>query len=237
MRKAYIMLDTRSTGTFMSPIFTKVTNTTITLSEEIAPDQWQLAHITHKTYWLPSPARPKGPCEGSKGEGGVKVTPKKPSKSLEQQLVAIKRKEKMLMELEIPCLRNQWLQKYKNWLGGMVQKLPLLWEVNHNIPLIDNDKHYGYHLPYCTDALKQQLSDKIQLYTDVEWWVMKSVPQATSMLCITKKSRKLWIVIDCCKRNGNTVKDMTLFLDQDQIWINITKAKYCSKFDLSNPYE
>ena len=78
------------------------------------------------------------------------------SKSSEQQLAAIKTKEK-----KDTLFRNQWFQKYTNQLGGMVQKLPPLREVNHNIPLIDNDKHYAYHLPHCADVLKQQLLDKI----------------------------------------------------------------------------
>ena len=72
---------------------------------------------------------------------------------------------------------------------------------------------------------------------DANWWVMKSVPQATLMLCILKKSRKLWTVIDCCKRNDNTVKDVTSFLDQDQIQMDIARVKYHSKIDLSNVYE
>ena len=143
----------------------------------------------------------------------------------------------MLTESEIPCLRNQWFQKYKNRLGRMVQKLPLLQEVNHNILLIDNHKHYACHLPCCADTLKQQLSDKIQLYTDAGWWVMKSVPQATWMLCIPKKSRMLWTVIDCCKRNNNTVKDVTPFPDQDRIWMDVARVKYCSKIDLLKAYE
>ena len=64
----------------------------------------------------------------------------------------------------------------------MVQKLPPLREVNHNIPLIEDDKHYAYRLPRCTDVLKQQLLDKVQLYTDMGWWVMKSIPQTNLML-------------------------------------------------------
>ena len=121
----------------------------------------------------------------------------------------------------------------------MVQKLPLLREVNHNILLIDDDKHYAYHLPCCADALKQQLLDKIRLYTDAGWWVMKSVPQAAPMLCIPKKSGKPWTVIDCCKRNNNNnmVKDVTPFPDQDQIQMDVAKAKYRLKFDLLNAYE
>ena len=66
---------------------------------------------------------------------------------------------------------------------------------------------------------------------------MKSVPQAALMLCILKKSGKLQTVIDCHKRNDNTVKDVTPFLDQDQIQMDIARVKYCSKVDLSNAYE
>ena len=57
----------------------------------------------------------------------------------------------------------------------MAQRLLPLQEVKHKILLIDDSKHYVYHLPHSTDALKQQLSDKIQQYTDADWWVMKSV--------------------------------------------------------------
>ena len=132
----------------------------------------------------------------------------------------------------------QWpFQSYEKQLGGMVSQLPPLQEVNHKIPLIDNDKFYTYHLPYCADGLKQQLLDKIQLYTNTCWWVMKSVPQATLMLCMSKKSGKLQTVIDCCKRNDNKIKDVTLFPDQDQIQMDISRVKYCSKIDLLNAYE
>ena len=93
-----------------------------------------------------------------------------------QQFAAIKTKEKGLMKADISCLRNQWFQKYKNQLKEMVERLPPLREVNHKIPLIDDSKCYAYHLPH-TDALKQQLSDKIQQYTDANWWVMTSVPK------------------------------------------------------------
>ena len=50
---------------------------------------------------------------------------------------------------------------------------------------------------------------------------MKSVPQAAPMLCIPKNTGKLWMVIDCQKRNDNTVKDVTPFPDQDQIQMDI----------------
>jgi len=57
------------------------------------------------------------------------------------------------------------------------------------------------------------------------------------MLCIPKKTGKLQTVIDCRKHNDNMVKDMTPFPDQDQIRMDIARARYCSKIDLSNTYE
>lgn len=43
--------------------------------------------------------------------------------------------------------------------------------------------------------------------------------------------------VDCCKRNDNKIKDVTLFPDQDQIQMDISRVKYCSKIDLLNAYE
>ncbi|KIK14930.1 hypothetical protein PISMIDRAFT_16915, partial [Pisolithus microcarpus 441] len=115
--------------------------------------------------------------------------------------------------------------------------MPPLREVNHRIPLIDEGMRYTYHLPHCPDSLKPQLAEKIQLYMKAGWWERASVSQAAPMLCIPKKNRKIRTVVDCQKRNDNTVKDVTPFPDQDQIRMDVARAKYCSKIDLSNAYE
>ena len=170
----------------------QIGDNTITLLEEVIPD----VHLQNPVWlpqnpkWLASPVRSKWPCKGSKGEGGLEKPPKMMSESSKQHLAAITIKEK-LTEKDISQLRNWWFWEYKHQLGGMVNRLPPLWEVNHRILLIEESKHYAYHLPHCADVLKQQLSDKIWLYMDANWWIMKSVPQATLMLCIPKKSRKL----------------------------------------------
>ena len=137
-----------------------------------------------------------------------------------------------LADKDIPCLQNKILDKYKDHLGGVVAKLPPLCEVNHRIPLVNEGKQYSYHLPCCLDSLKLQLVEKIQLYTSAKWWIMVSVPQAALMLCIPKKTGKLRTMIDCRKCNDNTVKDVTPFPDQDQIWMDVMTVKYCSKIDL-----
>jgi len=129
------------------------------------------------------------------------------------------------------------LSEYKNQLGRVVAKLPPLREVNHQIPLVDEGKQYTYHLPCCLDSLKPQLAEKIQLYMSAKWWIMASVLQAAPMLCIPKKMGKLRTVIDCRKRNDNTVKDVSPFSDQDQIRMDIMRVRYCLKIDLSNAYE
>ena len=79
--------------------------------------------------------------------------------------------------------------------------------------------------------------DKVQQYTDTEWWILKPVPQAALLLCILKKSGKLRAVVDCRQRNDNTIKDVTPFPDQDQIRMDIVRAKFRSKINLSNAYE
>lgn len=57
------------------------------------------------------------------------------------------------------------------------------------------------------------------------------------MLCIPKKDGGLRTVIDCRKRNDNTVKDVTPFPDQEQIRMDVARAPFRSKIDLSDAYE
>lgn len=61
--------------------------------------------------------------------------------------------------------------------------------------------------------------------------------QAAPLLCIPKKTGQLRTVVDCRKRNENTVRDVTPFPDQDQIRMDVARAKVRSKIDLSDAYE
>src|SRR6266481_7098920 len=62
-------------------------------------------------------------------------------------------------------LREQWLQKISDLIGGIPARLPPLHEINHHINLIDPDKRITYCLPKCPDALKAQLANKASRYT------------------------------------------------------------------------
>ena len=135
-------------------------------------------------------------------------------------------------------LRAAWEDKAADILTGVPHKLPPFREINHKIPLMDDNKRYNYHLPRCADALKTQLLDKIKLYKEAGWWVEANVPQAAPILCITKKDgKKLRTALDARKRNDNTVKDVTPFPDQEQIRTEVARGKYRSKIDMSNAYE
>jgi hypothetical protein len=50
---------------------------------------------------------------------------------------------------------------YADIMNVAPKKLPLLREINHRIPLIDEGKQYHYHLLRCPDTMKPQLMEKI----------------------------------------------------------------------------
>jgi hypothetical protein len=87
-------------------------------------------------------------------------------------------------------LQAQWEEKAADVLTGAPPKLPPFREINHRIPLIDENKVYHYHLLRCPDVMKGQLVKKIQHYKDSGWWIKSNVPQAAPMLCIAKKDGK-----------------------------------------------
>src|SRR6202040_924589 len=73
-------------------------------------------------------------------------------------------------EEQFPNLRKNWVELAKDILLGAPNHLPPLQEVNHKIPIIDEEKQYNYYLPRCPDALKTQLIDKIQNFKSAGWW-------------------------------------------------------------------
>ena len=85
--------------------------------------------------------------------------------------------------------------------------------------------------------MKVQLMEKITCYMQAGWWESVQTDQAAPMLCIPKKSGLLCTTIDVRKWNDNIVKDVTLFLDQDQIRLDVARAKIWLKIDFSNMYK
>lgn len=132
---------------------------------------------------------------------------------------------------------DRWFKEFRDITSGVPEVLPPLREINHQIPLIDPTLRYSYHLPKCAEALKPLLMEKIIHYKKAGWWIPATVSQAAPMLCIPKKDNSLRTVVDCRKRNENTVKDVTPFPDQEQIRMDVARAPIRSKIDLSDAYE
>ncbi|KIK64677.1 hypothetical protein GYMLUDRAFT_160486, partial [Collybiopsis luxurians FD-317 M1] len=99
-------------------------------------------------------------------------------------------------EEDIPRLRKKWINSCKDIMSGVPEKMPPFHEVNHSIPLIDENKKYRYYLPHCPDSLRSQLGEKIAKYVRAGWWKPMSVQQAAPMLCIPKKDGTLRVTID-----------------------------------------
>jgi hypothetical protein len=76
---------------------------------------------------------------------------------------------------DISALREQWFERCSDLLGPIPLELPPFREVNHRIPLIDENLRYNYHLPRCPEALQEELRQKITRYTTAGWWEMKAV--------------------------------------------------------------
>jgi hypothetical protein len=143
----------------------------------------------------------------------------------------------LLSDEGIPQLRERWLKEILDITGLIPLELPPFRKVNHRIPLIDPNKPIKHCYSKCPDSLRPLLMEKINCYLVVGWWEEKNIPQASLLLCIPKKDGRLCMVVDCHKRNLNTMKDLTSFPDQDMIQNNVARAPYRTKLDMSDTYE
>ncbi|PBK60275.1 hypothetical protein ARMSODRAFT_1026670 [Armillaria solidipes] len=69
-------------------------------------------------------------------------------------------------EDDIAQLRQHWYDDYEELLQGVPSKMPPWQAVNHEIPLVEDDKRYHYHLPRCSNALRSEFDEKVSRYTN-----------------------------------------------------------------------
>jgi hypothetical protein len=140
-------------------------------------------------------------------------------------------------DADLQGLRDKWMSDCEDMISAIPAELPPLREINHKIPLVQEDMKYRYHRPRCPDALQRLLMEKINRYTCAVWWEAKTTEQAAPLLCIIKKNGKLRTVMDLRLRNDNTVHDLTPMPDQDRIRNDVARAPYRSKLDMSDAYK
>ena len=102
----------------------------------------------------------------------------------------------VLRDNDIPQLCKSWDNNITDLVSGIPPKLPPIWEVNHEINLIDPKKCIHYPLPKCPEHFHKELSQKIERYTTAQWWIPAVEHQAVPMLCIPKKNGKLHTVFN-----------------------------------------
>ncbi|KAK0211841.1 hypothetical protein IW262DRAFT_1233706, partial [Armillaria fumosa] len=61
---------------------------------------------------------------------------------------------------DIERLRQHWYEEYEELLQGVPEGMPPWRIVNHEIPLVDNNARYHYHLPRCPNALRSEFDEK-----------------------------------------------------------------------------
>jgi hypothetical protein len=143
----------------------------------------------------------------------------------------------LLTREDIPRLHEEWMKSNKDIMNRALERLPPLRELNHRIPIMDENKRYKYHSPRCPDSLKPKLIEKIARYTRAGWWEPIQVDQAAPMLCVHKKTMALRTIVDGRQCNENMLKDVTPLPDQDLIRLDVARAKIRSKINLSDTYE
>ena len=85
---------------------------------------------------------------------------------------------------DIPQLCKSWDDNITDLVSGIPLKLPPIWEVNHEINLIDPEKLIHYRLPKCPEHFCKELSQKIERYTTAQWWIPAVAHQAVPMLLL-----------------------------------------------------
>jgi hypothetical protein len=138
---------------------------------------------------------------------------------------------------DIPCLREEWMDKINYLVSGIPLELPPLHEVNPEINLVDPTKCNRYRLPKCPKHFREDLSAKIERYTTAEWWVPAVAHQVVPMLCVPKKNGTFRTIFDLREQNENMVKDVTPFPEQDIIRNDIARAAYQTELNMSEAYE
>src|SRR3984957_7291225 len=81
--------------------------------------------------------------------------------SVPSQYIPLSQKEEVLLaamdanlnaltkdEEQLSDLKKNWVESAKDILSGAPSHLPPLQEVNHKIPIIDEEKQYSYYLPW-----------------------------------------------------------------------------------------
>ena len=79
-----------------------------------------------------------------------------------QKSVGLKKELSEYTRSDIPQICEEITEKYSDLLGPLPLKLPLIHEVSHKIPLIDESKQLKHRLPKCPEVFRSELVWKME---------------------------------------------------------------------------
>jgi hypothetical protein len=115
--------------------------------------------------------------------------------------------------------------------------------INHEIPLIDENRIYPWHLSQCPEVFRQQWAEKKNTYLKSGCWRVSSACNTVPMMFIVKPGKKvsnlpeLQTIVDLWAQNANIVKMSSPLPNIDGVLRRVAGVKYQSLLDLKNTYE
>ena len=118
--------------------------------------------------------------------------------------------------------------------------LPPLRDINHTIPLIDENMVYPWRPSRCPKAFRAQWAEKRNAYIKSGRWKITSAGNTVPMLLIPKPGTnppELRTVVDLHKRNKNTRKLTSPLPDMEGMLRRTASKQFRTALDLKNAYE
>lgn len=118
--------------------------------------------------------------------------------------------------------------------------LPPLRDINHTIPLIDEEKTYTWRPSRCPEMFQDQWSEKRDAYIKTGRWKITSARNTVPMLLIPKPGTKppqLRTVVDLRERNSNTRKLTSPLPNMEGVLRRVASKPFRTTLDLKNAYE
>ena len=119
--------------------------------------------------------------------------------------------------------------------------LPPMRDINHTIPLIDENKTYPWRPSRCPEAFREQWAEKRDAYLRTGRWEITSAGNTVPMLLIPKPHTSnpvlLRTVVDLRERNKNTVKMTSPLPDMEGMLRRAASRPYRTLLDMKNAYE
>ena len=118
--------------------------------------------------------------------------------------------------------------------------LPPFQDINHTIPLIDEEKTYLWQPSQCPEIFLAQWTEKRDAYIKSGRWKITSAWNTMPTLLIPKPGTKppeLRTVVDLHERNKNTWKPTSTLPDMEGMLRHTASKPFCTALDLKNAYE